>query len=59
MAEMVERTKMLNVRVTEDEAAMLKDLAEHQGLNASDVVRQWIRREHAEAFPTKPGAKKR
>jgi hypothetical protein len=39
------------VRVDEDEAEMLKALADHQGLSASDVVRQFIRRAHAEAFP--------
>lgn len=38
--------KNLNVRVTEGEVAMLKELAEAQGLSASDIVRQCIRREH-------------
>ena len=50
---MVDRTKMLNVRVTEDEGRMLKALAEHQGLSASDILRQYIRRAFAEAFPPK------
>ncbi len=44
---------MLNVRVTDEEVAMLKALAEHQGLNASDVIRQYVRRAFAEAFPPK------
>ena len=42
---------MLNVRVTDDEDRMLKALAEHQGLSASDIIRQYIRRAFAEAFP--------
>jgi uncharacterized protein (DUF1778 family) len=50
---MVERDKMLNVRVTDEEDRMLKALAEHQGLSISDVVRQYIRRAFAEAFPPK------
>ena len=50
---MVERTKMVNVRVTDDEDRMLKALAEHQGMTASDVLRQYIRRAFAEAFPPK------
>jgi uncharacterized protein (DUF1778 family) len=50
---MVERIKTLNVRVTEDEDRMLKALAEHQGMKVSDVIRQYIRRAFAEAFPPK------
>ncbi len=50
---MVERTRMLNVRVTDDEDRMLKALAEHQGMSVSDVIRQYIRRGFAEAFPPK------
>jgi uncharacterized protein (DUF1778 family) len=49
----VDRTKMLNVRVTDDEDRMLKALAEHQGLNVSDVIRQYIRRAFLEAFSPK------
>lgn len=50
---MVERTRMLNVRVTDDEAEMLRALAERAGLNVSDTIRQYIRRAYAEAFPPK------
>lgn len=48
---MAERTKALNVRVTDDEDRMLKALAEHQGMSISDVIRQYIRRAFLEAFP--------
>jgi hypothetical protein len=47
------RTLNLNIRIAEDEAEMLKALAERQGLSASDVVRQFIRRAYAEAVPPK------
>jgi predicted DNA-binding protein len=50
---MVDRDKMLNVRITDDEDRMLKALAEHQGLTSSDIIRQYIRRAFAEAFPPK------
>jgi len=50
---MVDRTKTLNVRVTDDEDRMVKALAEFQGLSVSDIVRQNIRRAFAEAFPPK------
>jgi len=48
---MVERDRMLNVRVTEDEDRMVKALAEHRGMSIGDVIRQYIRRAFAEAFP--------
>jgi uncharacterized protein (DUF1778 family) len=50
---MVDRTKTLTVRVAEDEDRMLKALAELHGMTASDIVRQYIRRAFAEAFPPK------
>jgi hypothetical protein len=49
----MDRNKLLNVRLTEDEDRMLKALAEHQGLGISDVIRQYIRRAFSEAFPPK------
>lgn len=55
---MVERDKMLNIRISEDEDRMLKALAEHQGMSISDVVRQYIRRAFAEAFPPTKRSKK-
>jgi uncharacterized protein (DUF1778 family) len=53
MRDMAERTKALNVRITDDEDRMLKALAGHQGMSISDVIRQYIRRAFAEAFPPK------
>jgi hypothetical protein len=49
----VEREKMLNVRITDDENRMLKALAEHQGMSVSDVIRQYVRRAFAETFSPK------
>ena len=49
-----QRDLNLNVRVTEDEARMVKALAEHRGLSISDVIRQDIRAAFAAAFPPKP-----
>lgn len=46
---MVERTRMLNVRVADIEMTMLQQLAEETGLSVSDVVRQLIRKAHSEA----------
>jgi hypothetical protein len=58
---MVERERMLNVRIAEAELIMLRELAEHLGLNQSDVVRQLLRQAHAKAFasskPSKPKRK--
>lgn len=53
----IERTELLTVRVTPEEMAMVKAVAEADGLSASDLVRQFIRRSHAERFAPKPKAK--
>lgn len=45
---MVDRERVLNVRMTDAEMAMVRDLAESMGLSQSDVVRQVIRKAHAE-----------
>jgi uncharacterized protein (DUF1778 family) len=55
---MVERDKMLNIRISDDEDRMLKALAEYTGLSISDVIRQYIRRAFAEAFPPTKRPKK-
>lgn len=47
---MVDRTGMLTIRISEGERDMLRELAEHQGVTASDVLRMFIRREHASTF---------
>jgi hypothetical protein len=49
------RTELLTIRVTEDEMRMLKELADVDGITASDVVRMFVRHTHAERF----GAEKR
>jgi hypothetical protein len=41
---MSERVRMLNIRLTEDEAEMLRKKAELAGQSASDLVRDFIRR---------------
>jgi hypothetical protein len=46
-----ERDYMLRVRMSEDERAMLTELADAEGLTASDAVRQLIRRAHADRGP--------
>lgn len=45
---MVERHRVLNVRMTETEMVMVKEIAEAVGLSQSDAVRQLIRKAHAE-----------
>ncbi|MDQ2643790.1 MAG: ribbon-helix-helix protein, CopG family [Myxococcota bacterium] len=58
-----QQTERIGLRVTPSEAKMLADLAEATGLSMSDVVRQCVRREHAERFgaqpPTKPKPKRK
>jgi hypothetical protein len=56
---MVERSRLLNVRMTEDEMAMIRDLAERFGLSQSDTIRQLVRRAHAEPASARPKPRKR
>ena len=49
----VRGSERLRSGVTEEEANMLRALAERQGLSASDVLRQYIRNAYAKAFPPK------
>lgn len=51
---MAERDVALSIKVSVEEREMLRALADRDGLSASDVVRVFIRRAHAEAFGTKP-----
>ncbi len=55
------RNRNLNVRLTDQEHEMLTDLAEHVGLSASDVIRQYIRKEYAAVFgkPAQPRRSRR
>jgi uncharacterized protein (DUF1778 family) len=54
-----QRARNLNIRITDDEGEMLRQLAEREGVSASDVVRLFIRRAHAEAFPAEKSRAKR
>jgi uncharacterized protein (DUF1778 family) len=56
---MPERGLYLTLRVSEEEREMLRELAERDGLSASDVVRQFIRRAHREAFPDRTATTKK
>jgi antitoxin component of RelBE/YafQ-DinJ toxin-antitoxin module len=53
------RTALLTVRVTDEELAMAKALAEADGISASDFVRLYIRRAYAERFGQPKPTKKR
>jgi hypothetical protein len=52
-----QQTERIGLRVTPSEAKMLAELAEETGLSMSDVVRQLVRREHAEKFEQAPRPK--
>jgi hypothetical protein len=45
---MPERPNQLKILLSDEELEQLRELGERQGLTVSDVVRQFIRREHAE-----------
>jgi uncharacterized protein (DUF1778 family) len=53
------RTELFNLRMTTDEVSMLKAIAEMEGLSASDIIRQCIRREHRARFEAKVPKKKK
>lgn len=57
----IERTRSFRVLVSEEEQAMLRALAERDGVTASDYVRMFIRRDYAEKFggPSKKTKPKR
>lgn len=44
------RDGSLRIRISEEERRMLQAVAEQDGLSASDVIRQFIRREHKVRF---------
>lgn len=54
---MVDRPKQFLMRLTEEESAMLRSLAERDGLTASDYLRMFIRRSYAETFGEKKPTK--
>ena len=48
------RDRALTVRVLDAELEMLGELAEHEGVTASEWIRNVIRREHVVAFGARP-----
>lgn len=53
-----ERDQSLRVRVSDDELRMVQELAELDGITASDFVRLFIRREHAARIGEQKATKK-
>lgn len=51
---MVDRERVLNVRMTDAEMRMVKELAERVGLSQSDAVRQLVRQAHAKLASDQP-----
>jgi hypothetical protein len=52
------RSENFQLRMSAGELSMLRAIAEADGLTASDVIRQMIRREFMERWPMKPKAKR-
>ena len=50
---MLDRSLKLTIRISAEEHSMLQALAERAGITASDVLRMYVRRTHAELFGTK------
>jgi hypothetical protein len=56
----LDRTEKFQIRLTQQEKMMLEVVAEHDGLSASDLIRQYIRQRGAEVIkPPDPAATKR
>ena len=55
---MVERDRRLSIRIANEEWEMLHALAEREGISASDYIRLFIRRTHAQTIETAKPAKK-
>jgi hypothetical protein len=51
------RTERIMVRCTPHEAAMVRALADAQGLSMSDIIRVLVRASYAETFGDKPSPK--
>ena len=54
----VERDQIFKARLSKDEVAMLRELADKRGMTASDWLRQTIRENHAVTFDGRPPHKK-
>ena len=44
----MDRSNLFNVRLSDDEIAMLRELADSMGLSLSDAIRQLVRKAHAD-----------
>jgi hypothetical protein len=54
-----DRDRSLRVQVSTAELKMLHEIAEADGITASDVIRMFVRRAHAERFgDKKPGGRR-
>jgi hypothetical protein len=53
-----QQSERIGIRFTPSEAKMLAELSERTGLSMTDVIRQAIRREHAERVGELPTPKK-
>jgi hypothetical protein len=51
------KTGAFYMRMGETEDRMLQELADEIGLSRADVIRQLVRREHAQVFGKEPRAK--
>jgi antitoxin component of RelBE/YafQ-DinJ toxin-antitoxin module len=56
---MAERERLVNVRMTDNEAEMVRAVAEHMGLSQSDTIRQLVRRAFEAIVPPKVKRRKR
>lgn len=56
---MVDRSRYITIRASDEEATMLRMLAETEGITGSDFLRLYIRRAYADKFgDRKPKLKK-
>jgi hypothetical protein len=54
----IDRPISMRVPMTKEEHRMVRQLAEHEGLTATALVRGFLRREHARIFGAKPTTKR-
>ncbi len=59
MVAMAERSRLLNVRMTDDEMGMVRQLSDRFGLSQSDTIRQLVRRAYGESETPRPKRRKR
>ena len=53
----IERDRVFRARMSSDEIAMLRELADKRGVTASDYIRLTIRELHAVTFDGRPPSK--